>query len=86
MFDWEDLRHFTVFAQEKSLSAAARQLKVDHATVARRVAALEEALRLKLVERRRAMSPSVLRLQWRHRSSRRAWGNCADDIRTSTSS
>jgi DNA-binding transcriptional LysR family regulator len=52
MFDWEDLRHFTVFAQEKSLSAAARQLKVDHATVARRIAALEGALRLKLVERR----------------------------------
>lgn len=52
MFDWEDLRHFTTFAQEKSLSAAARRLKVDHATVARRVAALEDALRLKLVERR----------------------------------
>ncbi|WP_377705188.1 LysR family transcriptional regulator [Pseudoduganella sp. UC29_71] len=52
MFDWEDLRHFTVFAQEKSLSAAARQLKVDHATVARRLAALEAALGLKLVERR----------------------------------
>jgi DNA-binding transcriptional LysR family regulator len=52
MFDWEDLRHFTVFAQEKSLSGAARQLKVDHATVARRVAALEGALQLKLVERR----------------------------------
>ncbi len=52
MFDWEDLRHFTVFSQEKSLSAAARQLKVDHATVARRIAALEEALHLKLVERR----------------------------------
>jgi DNA-binding transcriptional LysR family regulator len=52
MFDWEDLRHFTVFAEEKSLSAAARRLKVDHATVARRVAALEEALGLKLVERR----------------------------------
>jgi DNA-binding transcriptional LysR family regulator len=52
MFDWEDMRHFTVFAQEKSLSAAARQLKVDHATVARRIAALEGALQLKLVERR----------------------------------
>jgi DNA-binding transcriptional LysR family regulator len=52
MFDWEDLRHFTVFAQEKSLSGAARQLKVDHATVARRIAALEGALQLKLVERR----------------------------------
>jgi DNA-binding transcriptional LysR family regulator len=52
MFDWEDLRHFTAFAQERSLSAAARQLNVDHATVARRVAALENALGLKLVERR----------------------------------
>lgn len=52
MFDWEDLRHFTVFAQQKSLSAAARQLRVDHATVARRLAALESALGLKLVERR----------------------------------
>ena len=52
MFDWEDLRHFTVFAQEKSLSGAARRLKVDHATVARHIAALEESLHLKLVERR----------------------------------
>jgi DNA-binding transcriptional LysR family regulator len=52
IFDWEDLRHFTVFAQEKSLSAAARQLKMDHVTVARRIAALEQALGLKLVERR----------------------------------
>lgn len=52
MFNWEDLHYFTVFAVEKSLSSAARQLKVDHATVARRVAALETALHLKLVERR----------------------------------
>jgi DNA-binding transcriptional LysR family regulator len=52
MFNWEDLRHFIVFAQEKSLSAAARRLKVDHATVARHIAELEHALRLKLVERR----------------------------------
>ncbi|HEY4316576.1 MAG TPA: LysR family transcriptional regulator [Herbaspirillum sp.] len=52
MFDWEDLRHFTVFAREKSLSAAARRLKVDHVTVARRIAALEGSLGLKLVERR----------------------------------
>lgn len=52
MFDWEDMRHFTVFAERRSLSAAARQLKVDHATVARRIAALETALGLKLVDRR----------------------------------
>lgn len=52
MFDWEDLRYFSVFAQEQSLSAAARKLKVDHATVARRISALEAALNLKLVDRR----------------------------------
>jgi len=50
--DWQDLRHFATLAREGSLSAAARRLKVDHATVARRVAALEAALGLKLVDRR----------------------------------
>lgn len=52
MFDWEDLRYFVVFAREKSLSAAARHLKVDHATIARRIATLENSLNLKLVDRR----------------------------------
>jgi DNA-binding transcriptional LysR family regulator len=52
MFDWDDLRYFAVFAREKSLSAAARQLKVDHATVARRITMLETTLNLKLVDRR----------------------------------
>lgn len=52
MFDWEDMRYFSVFAQEQSLSAAARKLKVDHATVARRISALETSLNLKLVDRR----------------------------------
>lgn len=52
MFDWEDLRHFAALARHKSLSAAARRLAVDHATVARRVAALEARLSLKLVDRR----------------------------------
>jgi len=52
MNDWEDLRHFAALARDKSLSAAARRLGVDHATVARRVAALEASLKLKLVDRR----------------------------------
>jgi len=50
--DWNDLRHFVVLAREGTLSAAARTLGVDHATVARRVAALEKATALKLVDRR----------------------------------
>lgn len=52
MFDWDDLRHFAAFARDGSLSAAARRLGVDHATVARRIQALEAALDLKLVDRR----------------------------------
>lgn len=52
MFDWEDLRHFAALARESTLSAAARHLGVDHATVARRIVALEAALGLKLVDRR----------------------------------
>jgi DNA-binding transcriptional LysR family regulator len=49
--DWEDLRHFLALAKSGSLSGAARQLSVDHTTVARRVAALEDTLKLRLVDR-----------------------------------
>jgi len=50
--DWEHLRHFAAFVHGRSLSAAAIRLAVDHATVARRIAALEAALGVKLVDRR----------------------------------
>jgi DNA-binding transcriptional LysR family regulator len=52
MLDWNDLRHFVALAREGTLSGAARSLGVDHVTVARRVAALEAATALKLVDRR----------------------------------
>ncbi|MGP0092094.1 MAG: LysR family transcriptional regulator [Xanthobacteraceae bacterium] len=52
MTDWEDLKHFAVFAREGTLSAAAGVLGVDHATVARRIAALEASVEVKLVDRR----------------------------------
>ncbi|MWV21374.1 LysR family transcriptional regulator [Methylobacterium sp. 2A] len=51
MLDWQDIHYFAVLAQAGSLSAAARALGVDHVTVGRRVAALEQALALPLVER-----------------------------------
>ncbi|QJI28878.1 LysR family transcriptional regulator [Pseudomonas sp. ADAK18] len=51
MFDWQDLYFFTVLARTQSLSAAARELQVEHATVGRRVDALEKSLGLKLVDR-----------------------------------
>lgn len=52
MLDWDDLRYFTALADGGSLTAAARKLKVEHATVARRIAALEEKLGAQLVDRR----------------------------------
>lgn len=39
---WDDVRHFLALARLGSLSAAARQLAVEHSTVARRVGALAE--------------------------------------------
>jgi DNA-binding transcriptional LysR family regulator len=51
-FDWEDLRIFVALAKYGSLSATARALSVNHATIARRIQSLEAALGEKLVERR----------------------------------
>lgn len=48
MADWDDLRVFLAVARAESLSGAGRGLKLDAATVGRRVARLEEALAAKL--------------------------------------
>jgi molybdate transport repressor ModE-like protein len=50
--DWEDIRFFAALARHGSLSAAARALAVNHATVARRVTGLERAIGVPLIERR----------------------------------
>lgn len=50
--DWEDVRVFIALARHGCLSGAARALAVNHATVARRLSSLEQALGDKLVERR----------------------------------
>ncbi|MBC7156598.1 MAG: LysR family transcriptional regulator [Rhodobacteraceae bacterium] len=44
MADWDDLRVFLAVARAESLSRAGRVLRLDPATVGRRVARLEEAL------------------------------------------
>ncbi|MCP3736132.1 LysR family transcriptional regulator [Sphingomonas sp. RP10(2022)] len=51
MIDWENVRHFLAVAEAGTLSGAARKLKVDHATVSRRLAALEATLDVRLVDR-----------------------------------
>ena len=52
MSNWEDLRHFEALARLGTLSTAARALGVEHATVARRVARLEDESGMKLIDRR----------------------------------
>ncbi len=50
--NWDDVRVFLAVARAGQFVAAARALKVDHATAARRVTALERALNARLVDRR----------------------------------
>lgn len=49
--NWDDLRFVAALARTGSLSAAARALRVDHTTVARRVASIEASLGTKLFDR-----------------------------------
>lgn len=49
--DWDDLRLLLAIARAHSLSGAARTLAVNHATVFRRLAAIEERLGVRLFDR-----------------------------------
>src|SRR5262249_4858313 len=50
--DWEDVRYFVALARNGTLSATARALRVNHATVGRRIASLEALLGRALFARR----------------------------------
>lgn len=52
MLNWENLRYLGALAKGGSFSAAARMLGVEHATISRRVAALESELGIHVVDRR----------------------------------
>ena len=51
MADWDDLKVFLAVARGESLSRAGRVLKMDAATVGRRIARLEVALAARLFTR-----------------------------------
>ena len=51
MFNWDDLRHFLELSRRGRLISAAQHLQVDHTTVSRRIAALEESLNTRLFDR-----------------------------------
>jgi len=49
--DWDDLRFVLAIGREGSLSGAARRLSVNHATVFRRLKAMEETIGVRLFDR-----------------------------------
>jgi molybdate transport repressor ModE-like protein len=52
IMDWDNLRIFLAIARAGQILAAAKALQLNHATVARRLDALEESLDTRLFERR----------------------------------
>ncbi|HVO02955.1 MAG TPA: LysR family transcriptional regulator [Candidatus Cybelea sp.] len=50
---WDDLQYLLLAVEHRSLSAGARALGVDHATVSRRIRRLERTLRQPLLDRQR---------------------------------
>lgn len=50
--DWDNVRVFLAVARAGQFMAAARHLRIDHATVARRMSALEGSLKARLLDRR----------------------------------
>jgi DNA-binding transcriptional LysR family regulator len=54
VIDWNDLRYFLAVADRGSTLAAGRALRVSQTTVARRIAALEQAIGFPLFEKRQA--------------------------------
>src|SRR5579863_4931513 len=50
--DWDNVRVFLAVARGGQFVAAAKRLRLDHATVSRRIAALEAGLGARLFDRR----------------------------------
>src|SRR5215468_9884904 len=51
MIDWDDIRYFLAVARGRSVRAAAEHLGVNHSTVLRRIAQLEERLGARMFEK-----------------------------------
>ncbi len=59
MIDWYDVRYVLAVARVGSVRAAAERLGVNHATVFRRVARLEERLGARLFDGRHTLLPNL---------------------------
>ncbi|MGF6147217.1 Gcv operon activator [Kingella potus] len=51
MNNWDDLLYFNILVEKQTLTAAAETLGVQHSTIARRIARLEQTLGLRLFDR-----------------------------------
>ena len=51
MLDWDDLRFFLAVARHRTLAGAARHLHVTQSTVSRRIAAMQEGMGVRLLQR-----------------------------------
>lgn len=81
MLDWNDLRYFLAVARGGSTLAAGKALRVSQTTVARRIAVLEDALGLKLFDRKQAgyaLTPAGEELVERARQVEDAAGGFTD--------
>jgi DNA-binding transcriptional LysR family regulator len=52
LLNWDDLRFFLAIARQGNLTAAAKQLRVAQSTAGRRLAALEDSLGVRLLQRK----------------------------------
>ncbi len=50
--EWSHLQTLLILARTHRLAAAGRRLRVDHSTVSRHIASLEDALSVRLFDRR----------------------------------
>lgn len=52
MLNWDDYRFFLAVARSGTVTGAAHVLSVNHSTVSRRIAAMEETANVRLFDRR----------------------------------
>ena len=84
MADWDDLRVFLAVARNESLSGAGKALRLDPATVSRRIVKLEDALGARLFVKSPqgyAVTEAGLRLLAHAEAAEQAVQAAADDLR-----
>jgi DNA-binding transcriptional LysR family regulator len=87
MADWDDLRILLAVARSESLSGAGRALKIDPATVGRRIARLEEALSARLFAKSPqgyVLTDAGARLIPHAEAAERAMAGAAEELRGGT--